>query len=150
MVGAPLELDPALVYERIIEAITEGTSLQVMDEEALGPNTQPHPLKHKHFRIEDGEISFPPSRARPGDVVLVEQRPTLLVLHEVVPGDRKASLREAGRDFVALLGAVLTRIKLSGLAQPIAATGGIVIAGDHIETRLRLQVIYHVTLPEAA
>lgn len=145
-----VELDPALVYERIIDAITEGTGLQVMDTEAHGPSKQPHPLKHRHFRISDDEISFPPSRARPGDVILIEQRPTIQLLHEVIPNDRKASLREAGRDFIALLGAVLTRIKLSGLAQPVAATGTVTIDGDHIVTTLRLQVIYHVTLPEAA
>jgi hypothetical protein len=148
-VGDPTELDPWLVYSRLSDAIERGTSLRA-SVHLLGDRSAPTPLLHRHFRLNPERVDFtPPSRARPGDVVLLTERVVVVLSHDRDPNQAQASYQLAAQDWIALLRAVLTRTEISGLAQPLG--GGLVrrIVGSVIEQQLALNLQYHVTLPEA-
>lgn len=148
-VGDPTELDPWLVYTRLSDAIERGTSLRA-SQHLLGDRSSPTPLLHRCFRLNPERVDFtPPSRARPGDVVLLTERVIVVLSHDRDPNQAQASYQLASQDWIALLRAVLTRSEISGLAQPLG--GGLVrrIVGSVIEQQLALNLQYHVTLPEA-
>lgn len=142
-------MDPWVLYERLVEGIQAGTSLRVAAE-ILGDRTTPSPLLHQSFRLNPDRLEFtPPSKARPGDVVMVTETVNVVLSHDIDPNQALASYQLASRDWVALLRAVLTRKAISGLAQPL---GGALVrrrVGHSLEQQLAVRLQYHITLPEA-
>lgn len=148
-VGQPTELDPWLVYTRLVDGLHAGTGLRVSDQ-LLGDRSTPAPLLHRQFRLNPERIDFLPStKARPGDVVMLTERVSIVMSHDLDPGAALASYQLASRDWVAVLRAVLTRVEISGLAQPLG--GGLIRrkVGHVLEQQFALSLQYHVTLPEA-
>lgn len=149
-VGAPTELNPWLVYVRVRDAIQAATALRGSDE-LLGNRTTPSPLLHRRFRLDPQRLDFkPPSRARPGDVVLVTETVTIVLSHDLDQNAAESSYQLAALDFVDLIRAVLTRTEISTLGAPVAGSRVIRQVGHTIEQQLALELSYHITLPEAS
>jgi hypothetical protein len=144
------EFSPWLAYDAVVRAIQASTELRAMDE-LLGDRTTPSPLLHRRFRLNPDRLDFDPvSKARPGDVVLVTERVTILLAHDLNHNARAASYELACSDWVELLRAVLTRTEISGLAQPLSGALVRRQVGHTIEQSFVLSLQYHITLPEAA
>lgn len=147
-VGDPTELDPDLVYEAVAAALAATTELVNVDD--LGDTATPGALLHRSFRYETGDIlSTPPSRAAPGDIIMVTERIAVVLSHDLDPNARRSSLRLAAHDFRSALVALLTRTEISGLAQPLFRGCTRRQVGTRYEHKINLDLQYEYTLPEA-
>lgn len=148
--GAPTEMSPWLVYERVRSALEIATGMQAA-EVLLGNRTSPEPLLHRQFRLEPASLAFtPPSRARPGDSVAMTEEVTVWLSHEVPPGNAKAAYHEATLDFLRAVRALLTRKEVSRLAAPKAGRLIRRQVGGVLEQAFVVSLSYFITLPEAA
>lgn len=134
-----------VAYLKVRDALEAGTGLQ-SDGRLVGSASAPDPLQHRLFRIQPGQGRFL-GKARPGDVVLIEETITIHLSHDMVPDAHDPSFQLASEDFLRAVAVLLTDKGLSGVHQPRGLAKTFSISGHHIRQSIALAIQYAFPLP---